>query len=90
MLSLILTFLVGSGSVPDYNTNPLADEHAKIKAVESLDLGTSWHLSLDYRVVETAPDNVAHEFWICLHWDFATVERVAESLSINYAHMDMI
>ena len=90
MLSLILTFLVGAGSVPDFSRNSVADVHAKKKAVESVSLGTSLNLSLDYRVVHTIPNNVAHEFWLCLHWYFSTAERAAEPLSTNDAHMDMI
>ena len=90
MLSLILTFLVGAGSVPDIDHHPLDDVQAKNRAVESFGLGTSLQLSLDYRVVQTPPDDVAHEFWLCLHWDFAAVERVVESFSITDAHMDTI
>lgn len=90
MFTLILTLLVGSVSAPGSRQEPQNIVYAKDKANESFGLGASLHLSVDYRIGRTPSDNVAHEFWLCLHWDFASFHRTVESLSIRNTHLDMI
>ena len=90
MFTLILTLLVGAVSAPDSRQEPQAIVYANDEATEPVGLGASLFLSVDYRIIRNLPDNVAHEFWLCLQWDFAPVHRTAESFSILTTHLDMI
>ena len=90
MFTLIFTLLVGAVSPLDSRQEPQDIVYANDEATESLGLGASLFLSVDYRIVRNLPDNVAHEFWLCLHWAFGSVHRTAESFSIHNTHLDMI
>ena len=90
MFTLILTLLVGAVSAPDSRQELQDIGYVDDEATESFGLGASLHLSVDYRIGRTPSDNVAHEFWLCRHWDFASFHRTVESLSIRNTHLDMI